>query len=182
MKLLSEDFFLQDAVDVARQLLGCVISYDGCSGVIVETEAYKNDAASHAFRRTARSEIMFLTSGCWYIYFVYGMYHCMNITTNGIGQPGAVLIRALQPLEGIDIMKKRRKTDDVYNLLSGPGKVCDAFGVDKKLNGTTVHGVMRVFEGKLQHDIIALPRVGIRVATELPWRFCVKDNKFVSRL
>src|SRR3989338_1658488 len=90
MKLLSEDFFLQDAVDVARQLLGCVISYDGCSGVIVETEAYNNDAASHAFRRTARSEIMFLTSGCWYIYFVYGMYHCMNITTNGIGQPGAV--------------------------------------------------------------------------------------------
>src|SRR3989338_8233255 len=109
-------FFTQDAVVVARKLLGKVVSYHGCSGIIVETEAYKADPASHAYRITPRSEIMLTTSGAWYIYFVYGMYYCMNVTTNGVGQVGAVLIRSLEPLDGIAVMKKRRKTDDIYNL------------------------------------------------------------------
>ena len=179
MKPISRDFFLHDAVAVAEKLLGCVISINGCSGIIVETEAYKDDAASHAFRRTARSEVMYTTSGCWYIYLIYGMHYCMNITTNGIGQPGAVLIRALEPIEGIDVMKKRRNTDDVHHLLSGPGKICEALGVDKNFNGISTDG--SVFTAIVPSPIIQSPRVGIRAARDLPWRFYVKDNEFVSK-
>lgn len=183
MKPLPKSFFAHDAVLVAQKLLGKVISTNGCSGMIVETEAYKADPASHAYTKTPRSDIMYTTYAKWYIYFIYGMYHCMNITTNGTTEPGAVLIRALEPLEGFNMMKKRRKTDDIHNLCSGPGKVCQALGIDKQLNGTDVNARISVYDYKKinKKDIVRTSRIGIKQGTELEWRFYVKGNRFVSR-
>ena len=184
MKTLRASFFKQDAVTVAQKLLGKVIHYNGCSGMIVETEAYQNDTASHAFRRTKRSEIMYSSYAHWYIYFIYGMHHCLNITTNGTSQPGAVLIRALEPIEGIGIMKKRRNTEDPLNLCSGPGKICAAFAIDGSLNATKVNDSMHIYDSSAMKDaeIVSTSRIGIKNASELQWRFYVKGNRFVSRM
>ena len=175
--------FEKDAVAVARELLGKIIVHGGCSGMIVETEAYTDDSASHAHKRTPRSEAMYSTYGLWYVYFTYGMHYCMNITTNGDHSPGAVLIRALEPVAGIEVMKERRKTDNVLNLMSGPGKLCKALDADKRFNGESVHGVMHIIEGKTFSDgeVVMAPRIGILKARELLWRFYVKDSTFVSK-
>ena len=181
--------FKHDAVEVAQFLLGKIIKYKNCSGMIVETEAYKSDEASHAFTRTERSEIMFSSYGKWYIYFVYGMYNCINITTNKENEPGAVLIRALEPIEGINEMKKRRsegrknKKIDIHNLCSGPGKLCDALGINKSLNGTDINDKIKLFSYKsfIKEEILKSKRVGLRKAVDLDWRFYVKDSKFVSK-
>ncbi len=180
---LPPSFFKQDAVTVAKNLLGKIIKYNACSGMIVETEAYQDDPASHAFKRTKRSEIMYASYAHWYIYFIYGMYHCLNITTNGIDTPGAVLIRALQPLEGIETMKKRRKNDNIYNLCSGPGKICTALSIDKSHNATKINEKIGIYDYKiiLEKDIVKTRRVGISSAADLEWRFYVKGSKFVSR-
>ena len=183
MKVVPLSFFKHDAVLVAQKLLGSVIRYKSCSGMIVETEAYRADPASHAYRITPRSAIMRDTSGHWYVYFVYGMHYCMNITTNGIGEPGAVLIRALEPLEGVELMKKRRGTDDARSLCSGPGKLCEALGVDRRLNGTAVGERMHVerFRRMGARSIAATPRIGINEGKEHLWRFFVKGSAFVSK-
>ncbi len=181
MKSVSNSFFEQDAVDVAKKLLGKVISYNGMRGMIVETEAYKKDPASHAYKLTPRSEIMLKTHGKFYIYFIYGMYYCLNITTNK-GDVGAVLIRALEPLNGIEKMKRNRDTDDIHNLTSGPGKLCDALKITKTLNNTPVNGKMKVLHHRnfKNSEIISAKRIGISRGNDLDWRFYVKDNKFVS--
>ena len=183
MKQVNQAFFRRDALDVAQALLGCVVSFNGCSGMIVETEAYKADASSHAATKTARSAIMYDTSGHWYVYFIYGMYHCVNVTTNGVTEPGAVLIRALKPLNGLKAMEKMRKSSDIHNLCSGPGKLCQALGIDKKLNGSPVNSRMKVFQGKRfkDKDIEVSKRIGIKEDIPLDWRFSLKDNAFVSR-
>ena len=182
MKILKKDLFKKDAVYAAEKLLGKVIKFGKCSGMIVEAEAYQADPASHAWKLTPRSEIMFHSYGKWYIYFIYGMYYCINITTNGEKEAGAVLIRALEPLDGIDLMKRRRKTNDVHNLCSGPGKLCQAFGIDKKLNGSVVNDKIFVYDYKKlkKKDIVRTSRVGIKRGTELDWRFYIKNNEFVS--
>lgn len=179
MKLMSQSFFKKDAVVVARDLLGKTISFNGCSGVIVETEAYKSDPASHAYKITPRSKIMLETFGKWYIYFIYGMYFCLNITTNG-SDVGAVLIRAVQPVGGVEKMKKRRGTDLIHNLCSGPGKLCQAFGISKKLNGTGFEKI-KIFDGEKPKKIVSTSRIGIREEKPLPWRFYIKNNEWVSR-
>lgn len=183
MRQLNQQFFQKDAIEVAKSLLGKVISHNSCSGMIVEAEAYKADPASHACRITPRSEIMLKTFGHWYVYFVYGMYYCVNITTNGTKEPGAVLIRALEPLTGIEAMKERRKAYDLKNLCSGPGKLCAALGIDKSLNGTKVDGSMKVLDYKSisQGQIKVSHRIGIKEENPLPWRFYIRDNIFVSR-
>lgn len=180
---IHPSFFKTDAVTVAKNLLGKVVQYNGCSGMIVETEAYQDDSASHAFRRTRRSEIMYSSYAHWYIYFIYGMYHCLNVTTNGTNSPGAVLIRALEPIEGIETMKKNRKTDDITQLCSGPGKICAAMGIDKSLNETKINDKISIREHKTIPDsnIVRTTRVGITSAVDLQWRFYVKGNEFVSR-
>ena len=129
---IKKSFFKPKARVVARELIGKIISCNDVSGVITETEAYEDDEASHAFKRTERSALMHDSYGRFYIYFIYGNHYCMNITTNEKG-PGAVLIRGLKPLNGIELMKRRRKCGDVGNLLNGPGKICQAFGIDKRL-------------------------------------------------
>ncbi len=181
-KILKKEFFNRDTVKVAQDLLGKILSYKNNSGIIVETEAYKDDQASHAFHKTNRSSLMFNSYAKFYIYFTYGNWYCLNITTEK-NKPGAVLIRALQPLNNIRLMQKRRKTNELYNLTNGPGKLCQAFNIDKILNGTSLNEKIKILDNKLLKNfkIIRTTRIGISKAKNLKWRFYIKDNKFVSK-
>ncbi|MHB8710047.1 MAG: DNA-3-methyladenine glycosylase [Minisyncoccota bacterium] len=193
MKPLPRSWFADSAVALAPKLLGKIIRRGNCSGIVVETEAYAADPASHAFRITPRSAIMRDTYGHWYIYFTYGMHWCANVTTDAKGV-GAVLIRAVEPIEGITLMKRRRGTGVARNLCSGPAKFCEAFGITGKDNRTPLDGDFarhtgRSVSGFAIYDApeIALEnigvsgRIGIKSGTELPWRFYIKRNPFVSR-
>ncbi len=173
MKELDASFFARDTLDVARLLLGKIISVGSCSGRIVEVEAYKDDEASHAFRRTGRSEIMYSTYGHVYVYFIYGMYCCLNFTTEKEGMPGAVLIRAIVPLTGISVIKKRRGVAvQEKDLCSGPGKLCIALGVGLSVNGTVVGSKVKLFDdGFIFSKVERSCRIGISKAKELEWRF-----------
>lgn len=181
MKKIFASFFRSDAVDVAQELVGCVMEYRGCSGRIVETEAYKADPASHARNRTPRSRIMYETYGKLYVYFIYGMYYCLNITTNPPGEPGAVLIRALEPVSGIKKMKRRRKRSDVRELCSGPAKTCMALDITREQNGLEVGKGFMVFRTGRKPVVCSSPRIGIKHGKNLLWRFFEQDNLFVSK-
>jgi DNA-3-methyladenine glycosylase len=176
---LPHSWFAADAVELAPKLLGKIVRYRDCTGIIVETEAYTNDSASHGKVLTPRSQIMHDTYGHWYVYFTYGMHFCANVTTNK-GGVGAVLIRAVQPLEGIEKMEERRNTFDIRNLASGPAKFCKAFGITKAENGLNSFVIYDAPEIPAK-QIGTSGRIGIRHGTELPWRFYIKGNKFVSR-
>ena len=197
-KELPLSFFSRDTVTVARELLGKILVIGNCSGRIVETEAYGSDPASHAFRKTERSALMFDTFGQVYVYLIYGMYHCINFTTEISGTPGAVLIRALEPLEGISMMQKRRdikksrrntkknkiesKSQNNRNLCSGPGKLCEALAITKKLNGKQLGKEVKIYDDYFQvKEITASSRIGIKDALDLQWRFYIKGNEYVSR-
>lgn len=183
MQELTPDFFQRNAVAVAKELLGKIIAVGKLQGRIVETEAYGRDPASHAFKRTERSALMFDTFGCVYVYMIYGMYWCLNFTTNPEGEAGAVLIRAIEPLAGIEKMKKRRRTDKMESLCSGPGKLCSALGIDKEFNGLKLGEKIKVLDdGYKIKKIGKSSRVGIKDALELEWRFFVEGNKFVSKV
>ena len=181
MKSLPATFFARNTVQVAQDLLGKVITIDGLKARIVETEAYGRDPASHAFKKTPRSSLMFDTTGHVYVYLIYGMYECLNFTTEKVGEPGAVLIRAVEPLQGMERMKKNRKMDDVNNLCSGPGKLCQALGITRKLNGTKVGIGVKVYDDEYKvGKIRSSSRIGIKDAQDLPWRFFIEGNRFVS--
>ncbi len=166
---------------IAKKLLGKTLKFGTVSGMIVETEAYGTDPASHAFRDTPRAKLMRETHGVWYVYFTYGMHWCTNITTNKTGA-GAVLIRAVEPRTGIQTMKRRRGTHDIRALCSGPAKLCQAFGITGKDNGRVLDESFGIFDAEnIPHaKIEASSRIGIRNGIELPWRFSIKDNPFVS--
>lgn len=182
MRPLSKSFFEQDAVEVAKGLLGKLLVVNGIKARIVETEAYGRDPASHAFQRTERSAMMFDTFGYVYVYLIYGLYNCVNITTNKIGEAGAVLIRAVEPLSGINKMKERRKTDKIIDLCSGPGKLCLALGIDKKMNGLPLSQKINLFDdGFKVEEMGTSARIGVKVGLDLPWRFFIKSNPFVSK-
>jgi DNA-3-methyladenine glycosylase len=185
-----------DVVTVARRLLGCRLvarARDGrrVSGIIVETEAYQGpeDRASHAFggRRTRRTETMYARGGTAYVYFVYGMYHQFNVVTNVADVPHAVLVRALEPVEGVELMRRRRGGVAPDEIASGPGKLCIALGIDRRLDGADLLGDRIWLEpGRRVRPaaIAAGPRVGIDYAEEWaarPWRFWLRGNPFVSR-
>ncbi len=182
MKPVSNSFFARDALVVAKELLGKVVEFNGTSGIIVETEAYKSDPASHGYKITPRSEIMLSSYGKVYVYIIYGMYYCLNFTTNK-GEVGAVLIRALEPLDGVNKMKRRRKTDNLHNLMSGPGKLCNALKITKLQNSTDVNEKIKVYHYKKIKDkeIKTSGRIGISQGKDLQWRFFIKDSKFVSK-
>lgn len=181
MKQLPPAFFARDTVTVAKELLGKIISVNGCRARIVETEAYGTDPASHAYTKTERSQLMYDTHGYVYVYLIYGMYYCLNFTTEK-DQPGAVLIRAVEPLSGIENMKKRRKTKEIYNLCSGPGKLCTALGIDKWHNGLKLGSEVKVYDdGFTVTGMGSSSRIGIKDALDLPWRFFVGGNLFVSK-
>lgn len=178
------------AEQVARRLLGCTlvrtINDRHLSGRIVETEAYdQHDAASHSYRgQTSRTKIMFGPAGYLYVYFTYGMHYCCNVVTGAEGEGSAVLIRALEPLEGQDIMSHYRGARTGTELTNGPAKVCQALAIDKTLNGVDLgHEPLRLLLNPplIPSSIVQTTRIGISQAREVPWRFFIKDNKFVSR-
>lgn len=198
LEKLTRDFYTRrDPLVVARELLGKLLvvpdeNGSRVSGFIVETEAYMGpkDKASHAFgfRRTQRNEAMYKIGGTTYVYFIYGMYFQFNVVTNVEETPHAILIRALEPFEGIEIMRERRKTTKDKNLTSGPGKLCIAFGINKNLNNKDLLGnIVWLENSKYQipkNKIASGKRIGIDYAQEYaekPWRFWVKDNPFVSK-
>lgn len=183
MKPIESDFFARDTVLVAQELLGKVIVVGDCVMRIVETEAYRDDAASHAHTKTGRSAIMYDTYGHVYVYFIYGMYFCLNFTTETKGMPGAVLIRAGEPLQGIEMMMTRRGVERKENLCSGPGKLCQALGITNEHNGQQIgSGMVRLFDdGYVVERIGRSRRVGISRGRHLFWRFFVNGNKWVSR-
>lgn len=179
---------LSDAVTAAKGLLGWELVHDTpagrTSGIIVETEAYTmEDAASHAFGgENKRNGSMFRKAGTIYIYFTYGMHYCMNIVTGYEGHGQGVLIRALEPVEGIALMKERRGLDDLRNLTNGPAKLVQAMGITKFANGLHVEsGPLRLVAGQAPQKIVQTVRVGISKAVDTEWRFYITNNPFVSR-
>lgn len=182
----------QPALEAAPLLLGCVLERRTAAGVIkvkiVETEAYhQDDPASHTYRgRTVRTAPMFEAGGHLYVYFTYGMHYCLNIVTGRKGIGEAVLIRAAEPLEGLEIMKRNRKLDDIRNLTNGPGKLAQALGIaSTNLSGKTVGpdtiNLLGPEEMISQDQIIVSPRIGITKATEQPWRFYLSGSNFISK-
>ena len=176
---LTPNFFARPTLEVAPHLIGCILEANGVSGRIVEVEAYTDDPASHGHRKTNRSSIMWETHGFVYVYFIYGANHCVNITTDK-NHVGAVLIRALEPLTGIPKMQKRRGTDQLTQLCSGPGKLCQALGINLSYNRTPIGDRIKLFPGK-SGEILSSPRIGISKATDLHWRFYEAGNPHVSR-
>lgn len=196
-KRLPRQFYTRaDTLLIARELLGqrLVVPAEGgvrVAGRIVETEAYMGpeDRASHAYgnRRTPRTEPMFGTGGAAYVYFIYGMYYQFNVVTGVESVPHAVLVRAVEPLEGLEIMRARRPVKDDRQLTNGPGKLCAAMGIDLRLNRADLLGDLIWIERDKKIDgakIASGPRIGIDYAGEfalMPWRFWLRDNPYVSK-
>lgn len=180
MAYVTSSFFARDTIEVAHDLIGTVLIVGPCEGRIVETEAYTTDAASHSVTRPRQSVGMQQTFGHVYVYFIYGMYYCLNFTTDRDG-PGAVLIRAVEPLRGIDLMRERRHTDDLKTLASGPGRLCEAFGIDLDFDGERIGGRIKLKSRRASVDVATSRRIGISKAVDLDWRFFEIGNPFVSR-
>jgi DNA-3-methyladenine glycosylase len=187
---LPRSFFQRPTLEVAPELLGKIlVRVKGSritSGRIVEVEAYRNvdDPASHAHRGlTPRNRIMYGKAGHAYVYFIYGMYFCVNVVTEKEGIAGACLIRALEPVEGITAMQRRRNTKSLHALTSGPGKLCQALAIDRTLNGDDLRGgnLFLIDDGFEDFNIKRSPRIGIRAAVDKPWRFFMNGNVFVTR-
>ena len=184
--LLGKKFYTARAtVELAKDLLGKHLVFGNLKGIIVETEAYlfNNDPGCHASRGiTPRNTPMFGPAGFTYVYFIYGMYHCLNVVSGKTGEGEAVLIRALEPTDGISLMQKRRKTIKTENLCSGPGKLTQAFGITKKQNNLSlINGPIQIYDIKIKPEITASTRIGLSAGKELELRFFVTGNSFVSR-
>jgi len=190
---LTRSFYQQPTIDVAKQLLGKYLVHKHPAGElvgrIVETEGYigPQDLACHAAKgRTGRTEVMFGPAGHAYVYFIYGMYHMLNLVTEAKDYPAAVLIRALEPLQGVASMQQRRHSATLRNLASGPGKLCQAFAIDRSLNGADVCGKTLYVEdrGEPTPKYQATARIGVEYAgkwKDKPFRFLVQGNEFVSK-
>jgi DNA-3-methyladenine glycosylase len=186
--ILPRRFYARDTVQVSRELLGKVLEHGGSAGIIVETEAYLggDDLASHsAVGITPRTEVIFGPPGHAYVYLSYGMHECLNIVAEREGQPGCALIRALEPLEGIELMRARRpgiRTD--RDLTSGPGRLTKALAITRAHNGVDVtRGELTVRRPRheRQFEIEVTPRIGITKCADWPLRFIIRGNKYVSR-
>ncbi len=195
--ILSRAFYQQEVMIVARELLGKILVHESPEGItagrIVETEAYMGpeDQAAHSSggRRTARNEVMYGPKGHAYVYFIYGLYYCVNVTSGIVpGKPEAVLLRALEPVEGEDIMANRRgaREGKAANLTNGPSRLCMAMGISKtqnKLDLTVPPLYINDAPSISTLDIVETTRIGVDYAGEWksrPWRFYIKGNRFVS--
>jgi DNA-3-methyladenine glycosylase len=186
--ILARDFYARPAVEVARDCLGKILVHGKTAARIVETEAYLgvDDRAAHAWRGvTDRTRVIFGPPGHVYVYFIYGMYECLNFTAEEEGKAGSVLIRAVEPLVGIETMRRRRPSAKrVEDLASGPGKLTLALGITRKQNGADLTRgplqVRRLAETQ-RFDIEVTPRVGITHCADWPLRFLIAGNRFVSR-
>jgi DNA-3-methyladenine glycosylase len=186
--ILPRDFYARPAIEVARDCLGKILVHGGVAGRIVETEAYlgADDRAAHAWRGvTDRTRVLFGPPGHVYVYFIYGMYECLNFVAEEEGKAGSVLIRALEPLAGIPAMRRRRLTAKrVEDLASGPGKLTLAMGITRKHNGADLTGGSLHVRRELSErsfDVQVTPRIGITHCADLPLRFIIAGSRFVSR-
>jgi DNA-3-methyladenine glycosylase len=190
---VARSFYLQPTLEVARRLLGKYlvrVHSDGVTaGMILETEAYVGleDKASHGSRRrTPRNAMMFGPPGFAYVYVIYGMHHCLNVVTEPEDYPAAVLIRAVQPCEGLELMAARRRKQDMRLLAKGPGNLCQAFGIERCLNGIDLCGDVLFLEdrGSSPADIVVTTRIGVEYAgqwKDMPWRFYIAGHPGVSK-
>lgn len=191
MDRLPAGFFERSALDVAPELLGCVLLRQGAKtqrlGRIVEVEAYLGDGsdpAAHSHRGpTPRNRSMFGPPGRFYVYRSMGIHHCLNLVCEREGRASAVLIRALEPLQGLSIMRRLRARRPERELTSGPGKICQAFGIDRRFDGAPAAlGELQVLASSAGlGSVLAGPRIGISKAKDLPYRFFEADNPNVSR-
>jgi DNA-3-methyladenine glycosylase len=185
---VTRRFYARPVLDVARDLIGCVVEHDGCAGVIVETEAYHHsEPACHAhIGVTARTNVLFGPPGRAYIYRSYGIHSLLNAVCEQEGVGAAVLIRALEPVEGLGAMRERRGLDRLEDLCSGPGKLTQALGIGMADNDTDLlgKGPVRITPRPPRWrdpEIVAGTRIGITKAAELPWRFCAVGSRSVSK-
>lgn len=195
-KILPRAFYLREANIVAPELLGKLLIHrtpEGISaGMIVEVEAYvgPEDKAAHTYgnRRTDRTEIAFEEGGFAYVFSIYGMHACFNVVVNGAGKPEVVLVRALEPVEGLELMQKRRNVRSAVELCNGPGKLCNALGITREQYGFDLCGSqleIAAFRDIGEKDIMVSPRINIDYAeayTDKLWRYYMKDNPCVSRV
>ncbi len=185
--ILDRRFYQRPTVEVARDLLGKALVHGRAAGIIVETEAYLggDDLAAHSARGiTDRTRVIFGPPGHAYVYFIYGMYECLNLVAEPEGKPGCVLIRALEPVDGIGLMRRRRPAARrLEDRASGPGKLTLAMGISRALNGADVTRgplVVRHAPEERRLEIEVTPRVGIRQCADWPLRFLIRGNPFVS--
>ena len=182
--MLPPGFFARDVVAVARDLIGAAINVGGIGGIIVETEAYHHeDPASHSFNgRTARNAAMFGPPGRAYVYRSYGIHWCLNLVCEAEGSGSAVLLRAIEPVDGIAAMRARRGVEEVRLLCAGPGRLSQALGVTRDHDGLALDAppfAMHTAAGT--PEVVAGPRIGISKAVDLPWRFGLAGSRFLSR-
>ncbi len=192
---IPTETYLKDPFDVAQKhLLGAYLCSDiggvFTAGKITELEVYIGayDKACHAYlnKKTIRNQVMFASGGRAYVFFVYGMYHQFNVVVSPQGEANAILIRSLEPVAGLNIMQQRRKTTNIKNLTTGPGKLCQALGINtQEHNGLLLHqSPIWIAKGEEIRDIVATTRVGIDYAEEYkdkPWRFYLKNSQFISK-
>ena len=186
--ILPRAFYARKTIDVARDLLGKILVHRETSGRIVETEAYlgATDLAAHSARGlTPRTRVIFGPPGHAYVYFIYGMYECLNLVAEPDGQPGCVLIRALEPVAGIETMQRRRSAaHKLHELASGPGRLTLALAITRAQNGVDVTRgdlTVRTAPAPEPFEIEVTPRIGIRHCADWPLRYIIKGNPFVSR-
>jgi DNA-3-methyladenine glycosylase len=187
MTTLARDFYERPVLEVARDLLGCIVVHDGTAGTIVETEAYhESEPACHAFvGLTERTRVLFGEPGVAYVYRSYGIHALLNAVCEPPGVGAAVLIRALAPLAGVERMRSRRGRHDLRELCSGPGKLTQAMGIELSENATSLlDGPVRILEPReavRETRVVHGSRIGITRAAELPWRFCLEGSPHLSR-
>ncbi len=184
---MKRGFYDRPVLDVAHDLIGCAVSHGGSTGVIVETEAYHHsEPASHAYvGLTERTRVLFGPPGRAYLYRSYGIHACLNAVCEPEGVGAAVLIRALEPVDGIDAMRVRRGVGRLEDLCSGPGKLTQALGIGFDLNGSDLSRGPIVIAPRPRAwrdvQVVASKRIGITKAAELPWRFSALESRFLSR-
>jgi DNA-3-methyladenine glycosylase len=182
--VLGPDFFARSVHEVAPDHVGAMLLFDGAGGPIVEVEAYDHeDPAAHGYRGTTdRNRSMFGPPGRAYVYRSYGIHWCLNFVCEGEGVASAVLLRALQPEQGLDAMRARRNVEDPQALCSGPGKLCQALGISREHDGLPLdRPPFQVLAREEAPAIVTAPRIGITKATELSWRYCLAGSPFLSR-
>jgi len=184
MSALTRDFFDRSVHEVAPELIGTTLRVDGVGGMVVEVEAYDHeDPAAHGFRgQTPRNASMFGPAGHAYVYRSYGVHWCLNFVCEGVGVANAVLIRALEPVDGIDAMRARRGVANDRLLCAGPGRLCQALGITRDHDGFPLdESPFQLLARETEPELVRGPRVGITKAVERPWRYGLAGSRFLSR-